>query len=109
MINRTIARRQLAAGKLKLKSDQLGIDKYWPEDPEKQAQVDLAQLRAAMLQDERTAGLLLSQDGTTQIMVVQLVSANDLPPNAQMLLKRKISDCVQAGWLGSQWRVHWRA
>ncbi len=101
VINRSIARNQLASGKLKLKSNQLGIDKYWPDDEESQSRVDLPQMRAAMLQDERTAGLLVSKDGTTQIMVVQLVSANDLPPNAQMQLKRTISDCVQAGGLGA--------
>lgn len=100
VINRTIARNQLARGKLKLKSGQLGIDKFWPEDADQQARIDLSRLREAMLQDERTAGLLLSKDGTTQIMVVQLVSANDLQPNAQMLLKQAISDCVREAGLG---------
>ncbi len=100
--NRAIARKQLAAGKLKLKSGQLGIGKYWPETVEQQARVDLAELRTSMLQDERTAGLMLSADGTTQIMVVQLVSANDLPSKEQMQLKRRISECVREGGLGTE-------
>jgi predicted RND superfamily exporter protein len=54
-----------------------------------------------MMQDERTAGLLLSRDGTTQIMVVELISANDLQPRAQMLLKQEISDRVRKGGLGA--------
>lgn len=100
VINRTIARRQLAAGKLRLKASQLGIDKYWPEDPEKQAKVDMDQLRSAVLSDERTAGLLVSSDGTTQIMVVKLVSANDMPPDAQMQLKQSLTERVREGGLG---------
>ncbi len=101
VINRTIARRQLAAGKLRLKGNQLGIDKYWPDDPQQQAKTDLEQVRQAMLADERTAGLLLSPDGTTQIMVIQLVSANDLSPSAQMQLKDKIAQVLQREGLGA--------
>ncbi len=101
VINRTIARRQLAAGKLQLKSDQLGVDKYWPETLEQQARTDLSRVREAMLQDERTAGSLLSPDGTTQIMVVQLVSANDLSADAQMQLKDKIAKVLRDEGLGA--------
>ncbi len=101
VINRTIARRQLAAGKLRLRNDQLGVGKYWPEEPPEQARTDLAQVREAMLRDERTAGLLLSPDGTTQIMVVQLVSANDLAPDAQMQLKDRIADVIRGEGLGA--------
>ena len=69
--------------------------------PQQQARVDLSQVRQAMLNDERTDGLLLSPDGTTQIMVVQLVSANDLLAQDQMQLKDKIVECVRAAGLGT--------
>ncbi len=101
VINRTIARRQMAAGKLQLNGNQLGIDKYWPDDPQQQAAVDMQQMRQAMLEDERTAGLLLSRDGTTQIMVIQLVSADGLDPATQMRLKKDIETCVRDGGLGA--------
>ena len=100
IINRTVARRQLETGRFRMRGTELGIDKYWPEAQEEQSRVDWSALKEAMLHDERTVGLLLSNDGSTQIMVVQLVTAGELSADAQMRLKDKIVDHVREGRLG---------
>lgn len=102
---RQIIARRLLQGKIRKgtfdpEDDDLPVTRAWPVHPKRQARVNLAEVKEAMLEDQEMTGLLLSNDGSTQIMVVQLKSSSQMPLPKQIALIDEIHSILDEAGLG---------
>jgi len=94
------ARTLLLKGKAPPIEDQIEIEHYWPDDPDEQAEVDLAALKEEMKSDAQVASIALSRDATAHAMVVRLHNGQELSPGEQRLLRHRIDEILEKHRLG---------
>lgn len=96
-----VLRRRLLAGETPEVDEQLPVPKYWPDDPQRQAEIDFESLQKAMLEEDPFTRFLISADGRSQAIVIRMTQAANLDPDAQARLRRTIETIVRKQGLGA--------
>ena len=97
---RAVVRRYLAEGRVPEPGQgSLSIDVYWPLDPERQKDVDMAALRRTM-QTDPIAGRLLSHDADAQGMLLWLAESSEIQNKAHSGIRKKIEEVFSRHGLG---------
>ena len=102
LLARRVLQGKIRKGTFDPEDDDLPVTRAWPVHPKRQAKVDLEEVKQAMLEDQEMTGLLLSKDGTTQIMVLQLSSSSEMPLPDQIALIDQIRSILDETGLGQK-------